>query len=123
MAGMKTFRPYLPDQMLLLPASIQEWLPDGHLARFVGEVVGALDLSAIEETSDEERGSPPYHPRRMVKVLVSGYCTGTSSSRRLATAVYRSDSTDRPDRLHSYTSLTIIMPTKTNVRAMTRTGA
>ena len=46
--GMKTFRPYQPDQLLLLPPSIQEWLPEGHLARFVGEVVDELDLSAIE---------------------------------------------------------------------------
>ena len=80
---MKTFRPYQPDQLLLLPPSIQEWLPEGHLARFVSEVVDELDLAAIEERYNEERGCPPYHPRMMVKVLVYGYCTGTYSSRRL----------------------------------------
>ena len=81
---MKTFRPYQPDQLLLLPPSIQEWLPEHHLARFVSEVVDELDLSAIEERYTEERGYPPYHPRMMVKVLVYGYCTGTYASRRLA---------------------------------------
>src|SRR5437879_9842973 len=82
---MKTFRPYQPDQLLLLPPSIQEWLPEGHLARFVSEVVDELDLTAIEDRYSEERGYPPYHPRMMVKVLVYGYCTGTYASRRLAT--------------------------------------
>jgi hypothetical protein len=86
---MKTFRPYQPDQLLLLPPSIQEWLPEGHLARFVSEVVDELDLSAIEDQYTEERGYPPYHPRMMVKVLVYGYCTGTYASRRLATGDWR----------------------------------
>lgn len=81
---MKTFRPYDPDQMLLLPPSLQEWLPENHLARFVSEVVDELDLSAIESRYSEERGYPPYHPRMMTKVLLYGYCTGTYSSRRLA---------------------------------------
>jgi transposase len=81
---MKTFRPYDPEQMLLLPPSIQEWLPEEHLARFVSEVVDELDLSAIESTYVEERGFPPYHPRMMTKVLLYGYCTGTYSSRKLA---------------------------------------
>src|SRR5438034_9117462 len=84
MRRMKTFRPYMPDQLLLLPASIQEWLPEHHLARFVSEVVDELDLSAIEDTYNEDRGYPPYHPRMMVKVLVYGYCTSTYSSRKLA---------------------------------------
>jgi len=81
---MKTFRPYDPEQLLLLPPAIQDWLPEGHLARFVSEVVDELDLSAIEGTYVEERGYPPYHPRMMTKVLLYGYCTGTYSSRRLA---------------------------------------
>jgi transposase len=82
---MKTFRPYQPDQLLLLPPSIQEWLPEDHLARFVSEVVDELDLAAVEDRYSEERGYPPYHPRMMVKVLVYGYCSGTYASRRLAT--------------------------------------
>jgi len=81
---MKTYRPYQPDQMLLLPPSIEEWLPEGHLARFVREVVATLDLTAIEGTYTEERGYPPYHPRLMVTLLLYAYSTGTYSSRRMA---------------------------------------
>lgn len=81
---MKTFRPYQPDQLLLLPPSIEEWLPEGHLARFVREVAFELDLSAIEDTYAEERGQPPYHPRLMVTLLLYAYSTGTYSSRRMA---------------------------------------
>src|SRR6267142_2593904 len=81
---MKIFRPYEPDQMLLLPPSLSDWVPEDHLARFVGDLVDTLDLSAIEDTYDEERGYPPYHPRMMTKVLLYAYCTGTYSSRRIA---------------------------------------
>jgi transposase len=81
---MKTFRPYQPDQTLLLPPSIEEWLPEGHLARFVREVVATLDLRAIEDAYPEGPGQPPYHPRLMVTLLLYGYSTGTYSSRRMA---------------------------------------
>jgi transposase len=80
----KTFRTYLPEQNLLLPASLREWLPDDHLAYFVSDVVDQLDLSAIERVyEEEERGQPPYHPRMMTKILVYGYCVGVFSSRRI----------------------------------------
>jgi transposase len=80
----KTYRPYLPEQDLLLPPSLQEWLPEGHLVYFVSDVVDQLDLSAIESCYEkEERGYPPYHPRMMVKILVYGYCVGVFSSRKL----------------------------------------
>ncbi len=80
----KTYRSYLPEQDLLLPPSLQDWLPEGHLAYFVSEVVDQLDLSAIESYYEkEERGYPPYHPRMIVKVLVYGYCVGVFSSRKL----------------------------------------
>jgi transposase len=80
----KTFRTYLPEQNLLLPASLREWLPDDHLAYFVSDVVDQLDLSAIESVyEEEERGQPPYHPRMMTKILVYGYCVGVFSSRRI----------------------------------------
>jgi len=79
----KTFRPYEPDQLLLLPPALSDWVPEKHLARFVGDVVDGLDLSVIEEAYDEERGYPPYHPRMMVKVLLYAYATGTYSSRRI----------------------------------------
>jgi transposase len=81
---MKTFRPYDPDQMLLMPPSLSDWVPEDHLARFVSDLVDTLDLSAIEDTYPEERGYPPYHPCMMVKVLLYAYCTGTYSSRRIA---------------------------------------
>jgi transposase len=81
----KTFRPYEPDQLLLMPPALSDWVPEKHLARFVGDLVDGLDLSAIEDTYDEERGYPPYHPRMMVKVLLYAYATGTYSSRRIET--------------------------------------
>ena len=80
----KTFRTYLPEQNLLLPASLREWLPDDHLSYFVSDVVDQLDLSAIESVYEEEdRGQPPYHPRMMTKILLYGYCVGVFSSRRI----------------------------------------
>ena len=81
----KTFRPYDPEQAFLMPASLRDWLPKGHLAYFVSDVVDHLDLSAImERYAREERGFPPYHPRMMVKVLLYAYCLGVPSSRRIA---------------------------------------
>jgi len=78
----KSFRPYDPNQVLLLPPSLEEWLPERHLGRFVSELVEeALDLSAIRAAYTEERGYPPYDPRLMVKLLIYGYCTGQRSSR------------------------------------------
>ena len=80
----KTYRPYVPEQDLLLPPSLRDWLPENHLAYFVGDVIDQLDLSAIESHYEqEERGYPPYHPRMMTKLLVYGYCVGVYSSRRL----------------------------------------
>ena len=84
----KTFLPYDPDQQLLLPAALQEWLPPDHLAYFISDVVDQLDLSEITVRYREQRGGPPYHPRMMVKVLLYGYCTGVSSSRRIANRLH-----------------------------------
>ena len=81
----KTYLPYDPEQQLLLPAALQEWLPPDHLAYFISDVVDQLDLSDITARYEQERrGGPPYHPRMMVKVLLYGYCTGVASSRRIA---------------------------------------
>ena len=81
----KTYLPYDPDQQLLLPAALQEWLPPDHLAYFISDVVDQLDLTDITARYEgERRGGPPYHPRMMVKVLLYGYCTGVASSRRIA---------------------------------------
>ncbi len=90
-AGMKTFKPYTPDQLLLLPPALQDWLPEGHLALFISDVVDhALDLSPILATYEtgDGRGQPPYHPALMVKLLVYAYCTGKPSSRRIEKATY-----------------------------------
>lgn len=80
----KTFRPYEPDQAFLMPASLRDWLPKGHLAYFVSELVDQLDLSDIMSRYEEERGYPPYHPVMMVKVLLYAYCIGVPSSRKIA---------------------------------------
>jgi transposase len=80
----KTYKTYLPEQDLLLPPSLRQWLPENHLAYCVSDVVDQLDLSAIESVYEEEdRGQPPYHPRMMVKILVYSYCVGVFSSRRM----------------------------------------
>jgi transposase len=80
----KTYRPYVPEQDLLLPPSLRDWLPDDHLAYFVSDLIDQLDLSAISAVyEDEERGFPPYHPVMLTKVLVYGYCVGVFSSRRI----------------------------------------
>jgi transposase len=85
----KAFRPYDQGQVLLMAPSIQDWVPEGHLARFVSDLVDeALDLSAIYAAYEEERGFPPYDPRLMVKLLVYGYATGTPSSRKLEERTY-----------------------------------
>ncbi len=80
----KGYRTYLPEQELLLPPSLREWLAEDHLAYFVSDVVDQLDLSAIHAVYEKEkRGQPPYDPRLMTKLLVYGYCTGVFSSRRI----------------------------------------
>ena len=80
----KTFRRYEPDQMLLMPVALQEWLPADHLAYFISDVVDQVDLKEIlSRYEGEERGYPPYHPVMMVKVLVYAYCVGAPSSRRI----------------------------------------
>ena len=87
----KTFRPYDPDQVLLMSPVLGEWIPDGDLAHFVSDLVetGALELSGIYASYEDERGFPPYDPRLMVKLLVYGYAVGVMSSRKLEAATHR----------------------------------
>jgi transposase len=81
---------YDPEQQLLMPPDLREWLPEGHLALFISDVVDELDLSAIVGYYErgDGRGRPPYHPLMMVKLLVYGYCLGKVSSRKLEQATY-----------------------------------
>lgn len=87
----KTFRPYDPDQVLLMAPVLAEWVPEGDLAHFVSDLVesGTLDLSAVYDSYEDERGYPPYDPRLMVKLLIYGYANGVMSSRKLERATYR----------------------------------
>ena len=83
----KTFRAFDPGQDLLLPPSLDEWLPVDHMGRFVADLVDEhLDLSRIHAAYTEGRGAPPYDPRLMVRVLLYGYTTGVRSSRKLEAA-------------------------------------
>jgi transposase len=80
----KTFRPYAPRQAFLLPPSPLEWLPEGHLALFILDVVQQLDLSTIYAHYERElRGYPPHDPLMMVALLLYGYCVGVPSSRKI----------------------------------------
>ena len=80
----KGYRSYLPEQDLLLPPSLRDWLPESHLAYFVSDVVDQLDLSEIHAVYEKElRGQPPYDPRMMTKLLVYGYCVGVYSARKI----------------------------------------
>jgi len=84
------YLPYDIDQRLLLPPDMRAWLPQGHLALFILDVVGELDLSPIYAVYDakDERGRAGYHPAMMVALLIYGYCTGRPSSRRIERATH-----------------------------------
>lgn len=80
----KRFRPFDPHPVLLLPPSLDDWLPEGHLARFVADLVDdVLDLSPVLADYTEKRGFPPYNPQLMVRLLIYGYTTGIRSSRAI----------------------------------------
>ena len=80
-----TFRPYAPEQDLLLQPSLQEWLPAGHLSYFISDVFEELDLGAFYKSYEGDgRRKAPYEPRMMLKLLVYAYATGVFSSRKIA---------------------------------------
>ena len=80
-----SYLPYAPDQQLLLPHSLQEWLPQGHLAHYINDTIDTLDLSAFfKRYQGGGSRNQPFHPAMMVKVLVYGYATGVFSSRKIA---------------------------------------
>ena len=86
---MSNFRSIDRQTGFLLPPSVDEWLPEKHLARFIVEVIDGLDLRAM---SGRYRGcgSASYHPRMLLGLLVYGYATGVFSSRKLERATYNS---------------------------------
>jgi len=86
----KCFRSSDVNQALLLPPSLHDWLPEEHLARFLVDVVDALDLGAIYESYEEKdgRGQAAYDPAMMVRVLLYGYCMGSYSSRKIQAKTY-----------------------------------
>jgi transposase len=86
---MSNFRTIDRQTGFLLPPSVDEWLPETHLARFVVEVIDGLDLRAMS-TSYRGSGSASYHPSLLLGLLVYGYATGVFSSRKLERATYDS---------------------------------
>jgi len=86
---MSNFRPIDQDTGYLLPPSVDEWLPEQHLARFVAEVIDGLDLRVMSG-SYRGSGSKSYHPALLLGLLVYGYATGVFSSRKIERATYDS---------------------------------
>jgi len=86
----KRFRTCSLDQPFLMPPSLQDWLPENHLARFVADVVQQLDLSEIYDHYEHKdgRGLAAYHPEMLTRLLLYGYAIGESSSRRIEQATY-----------------------------------
>ncbi|MDZ4116910.1 MAG: transposase, partial [Xanthomonadaceae bacterium] len=86
---MSRFRPIDRETDYLLPPSVQDWLPQSHLARYVVDVVEGLDLTELERAY-AGRGSEAYHPALLLSLLIYGYATGTHSSRKIERATYDS---------------------------------
>jgi transposase len=86
----KRFRVCSLDQQFLMPPSLQDWLPENHLARFIADVVNELDLSSIyaEYERKDGRGLSAYHPLLITRLLLYGYCIGTTSSRKIEQATH-----------------------------------
>lgn len=83
----KRFKAFEPDAVMLVPPSLDEWLPQNHLARFVAELVDSeLDLDRFYASHAKAKGQPPYDPRLMLRIMLYGYCTGVRSSRQLEKA-------------------------------------
>src|SRR6202163_1208944 len=87
--AMNNFRPINRDTGFLLPPSVDEWLPQRHLARFVVEVIDGLDLSELVKAY-RGSGSASYHPAMLLGLLVYGYASGTFSSRAIERATHDS---------------------------------
>jgi transposase len=80
-----SYREYSPDQGLLLPTLLSDWLPEDHLAYFISDAVEAMNLDAFHERYEGDgRRRQPFDPQMMVKVLIYGYASGVFSSRKIA---------------------------------------
>ena len=85
----RNYRRYDPDQSLLLPPSLRDWLSEDHLAFFVSDTIDAIDLGAFDARyGDEGPGKQAFDPRMMIKVLVYAYASGTFSSRKIAAKLH-----------------------------------
>jgi transposase len=83
------FKPYQPNQLLLLPPDMRQWLPEDDLTYFIMDVVNELDLSAIYQSYDSSKGGqPPFAPKMMTSLLLYAYCVGIPSSRKIEKATY-----------------------------------
>jgi len=83
------FKPYQPNQLLLLPPDMKQWLPEGDLAYFIMDMVNQLDLSAIYNSYDGTKGGqPPFDPKMMTGLILYCYCIGLPSSRKIEKATY-----------------------------------
>ncbi|MCL4478227.1 MAG: transposase [Deltaproteobacteria bacterium] len=80
---MSKFKPYRKEQLYLLPPSIEDFVPEGHMAKFVYETVQGLDTTGIENKYSE-LGQNTYHPKILLKLLFYGYATGVRSGRKIA---------------------------------------
>ena len=91
MKNQSRFRPYHPDQLMLLATDLKQWLAEDDLVYFIMDVLNELDLQPIyREYRQGKGGQPPYHPRMMVGLLLYAYCIGVPSSRKIEQATYHS---------------------------------
>ena len=82
---LRTYRAYIPEQSLLMPPSLRDWLAEDHLSYFISDAVDAMDLSGFEQRHGPDGpGNQAFDPRMMVKVMIYGYGTGVVSSRKIA---------------------------------------
>ena len=83
------FKQFDRNTLFLMPPSVQDWLPENHLARFIVEIVSQLDLHAFK-SAYAGRGSKAYHPEMILALLFYGYATGVHSIRKIEEATYDS---------------------------------
>ncbi len=87
---MNKYISYDREQAFLLPPSIDDWLPQDHLARFIVEIIDQLDISSIDKQYSGRSGKQAYNPKILLGLLFYGYSTGTFSSRKLENSTYDS---------------------------------